>query len=106
MRIEVRRSLDRLRVRGRLSDLDIARLTVLLGTMITGFEQIRLLPAILERAATPMPTTLGTLDAIHLATALLWIEQKDEPLTFLTHDVELALAAQASGLEVGPAASM
>ncbi len=104
-RIEVRRNLDRLRLRGRLSDLDIARLTVLLGTLIGGFEQIRLLPAILERVAHPMPTTLGTLDAIHLATALLWVEQKDEPLIFLTHDVELALAAQASGLAVGPVAA-
>ena len=47
-----------------------------------------------------MPTTLGTLGAIHLATALLWIEQEGEPLKFLTHDVELAIAAKASGLDV------
>ena len=47
-----------------------------------------------------MPTELGTLDAIHLATALLWKELTREELTMATHDGALALAAQAHGLLV------
>jgi hypothetical protein len=47
-----------------------------------------------------MPTELGTLDAIHLATALLWTEMTGEHLTMATHDEALAIAAQAYGLPV------
>jgi hypothetical protein len=47
-----------------------------------------------------MPTELGTLDAIHLATALLWKESMGLGLVMATHDVGLALAAQAHGLTV------
>ncbi len=55
---------------------------------------------VLERAAQPMPTELGTLGAIHLATALLWRDTMDEPLTMATHDAALAIAAEAHGLQV------
>ena len=52
----------------------------------------------LARASQPMPTTLGTLDAIHLATALMWSEHSGSPLVMATHDQLLATAARASGL--------
>ena len=55
---------------------------------------------VLERAAQPMPTELGTLDAIHLATALLWKEMMGVELVMATHDGALALGAQAHGLPV------
>lgn len=45
-----------------------------------------------------MPTELGTLDAIHLATALLWKESEGGELLMATHDRALAIAAQAHGL--------
>lgn len=54
----------------------------------------------LDRAAQPMPTELGTLAAIHLATCLLWKDMTREDLTMATHDVALALAAEAHGLRV------
>jgi hypothetical protein len=57
-------------------------------------------PEILERAAQPLPTVLGTLDAIHLSTALLWQEVEAEAVSFATHDLALARAAQACGLAV------
>ena len=47
-----------------------------------------------------MPTGLGTLDAIHLATALLWKEMTPEELTMATHDPALAIAARVHGLPV------
>jgi predicted nucleic acid-binding protein len=55
---------------------------------------------VLERASEPLPTSLGTLDAIHLATALLWKELTNVDLVMATHDGELALGAQAHGLPV------
>jgi hypothetical protein len=56
--------------------------------------------AILDRASQPMPTELGTLDAIHLATALLWKEMTAAPITMATHDAALGLSAKAHGLSV------
>jgi hypothetical protein len=47
-----------------------------------------------------MPTELGTLDAIHLSTALLWKESARAKLVMATHDAALALGAQAHGLAV------
>jgi antitoxin (DNA-binding transcriptional repressor) of toxin-antitoxin stability system len=55
---------------------------------------------VLARAAQPLPTALGALDAMHLATALLWKEQAGKELSMATHDVALAVAAKASGLRV------
>ena len=52
------------------------------------------------RAAQPMPTELGTLDAIHLATALLWKDMTGVNLVMATHDAALALGAEAHGLPV------
>lgn len=100
LQIEAFRTVDRLRVWGRLDLPDVADKLSELRYLLRGFEQVPIRPAILQRAAAPFPTTLGTLDAIHLATALLWMEENEEPLTLLTHDAELALAARACGLEV------
>lgn len=47
-----------------------------------------------------MPVPLGTLDAVHLATALLWQETRGDELVLATHERALALAARASGLHV------
>ena len=55
--------------------------------------------SVLSRASEPFPTPLGTLDALHLATALLWREQSGKDLVMATHDEGLALAARAFGLE-------
>ena len=47
-----------------------------------------------------MPIALGSLDAIHLASALLWTELGDGAAVMATHDRTLAQAAKASGLGV------
>jgi predicted nucleic acid-binding protein len=98
--VESLRTLDRLRLRTRISDFDLAlrRRTIL--TVIDSLELIEIDAAVLNRAAQPMPTELGTLDAIHLASALLWRESSGEDLVMTTHDNALALGAQAHGLRV------
>jgi len=48
--------------------------------------------------AQPLPTALGTLDAIHLATAQIWRETTSTTLTMATHDATLATAARALGM--------
>ena len=62
--------------------------------------QIGIGEPILTEAAKLEPPELRTLDAIHLATALLWREQSGGDLVMATHDAALATAARASGLTV------
>jgi predicted nucleic acid-binding protein len=67
------------------------------------FEEVCLVELsreVLVRASQPFPVPLGTLEAIHLATALLVAEQEATLLPLATHDVELALAARSVGLSV------
>ena len=73
--------------------------------LIASFEVVEIDSAVLDRAAQPMPTEIGTLDAIHLATALLWKAMTSLDLVMATHDEALALAAQAHGLRVVGVAS-
>jgi predicted nucleic acid-binding protein len=98
--VECLRTLDRLRRREELDDaaLTQGRQTVL--RLLEALEVIALTPPLLRRAADPFPTPLGTLDALHLATALAWKEARAASLVLATHDVELGRAATACGLEV------
>ena len=97
--VECLRALDRLRVRG-LADPD--QLTELRDAVYRLLDEISVLevtPAVLRRAGQPMPAILGSLDAIHLSSALLWAEHMGEDPIMVTHDRQLAGAARASGLE-------
>ena len=94
------RTLDRLRLRVKLADTEIARCRAKILELIASLDIVDIDAVVLDRASQPMPTELGTLDAIHLATALLWKEMTSENLTMATHDVALAIAAEAHGLPV------
>ena len=98
------RTLDRLRLRAKLSDSEVATRRAVILSLIDSLEIVEIDSAILERAAQPMPTELGTLDAIHLATALLWRESTRAKAVLATHDRALALGALAHGLAVVGAA--
>ena len=97
---ECLRTLDRLRLRAKLPDKEVAARRAAILSLIASLEIVEVDQAVLDRAAQPMPTELGTLDAIHLATALLWKESTRAGLVMATHDGALALAAQAHGLDV------
>jgi predicted nucleic acid-binding protein len=94
------RTLDRLRLRTRMPDAEVATRRRTILAMIASFELVEVDTVVLNRAAQPMPTELGTLDAIHLATALLWTEMTGDELVMATHDEALAVAARAHALSV------
>lgn len=99
---ECLRTLDRLRLRIKLSDSEVATRRATILALIGSLELVDIDSVVLDRAAQPMPIELGTLDAIHLATALLWKDLARVDLIMATHDTALALGAQAHGLhEVG-----
>jgi predicted nucleic acid-binding protein len=97
---ESRRTLDRLRLRTRLADREISKRRSTILASIESLDLVEIDGTVLKRAAQPIPTELGTLDAIHLATALLWNETTGVALVMATHDPALALAAEAHGLTV------
>ena len=94
------RTLDRLRLRAQLSDSELAPRRQAVLAVIASLELVEIDGTVLDRAAQPMPTELGTLDAIHLASALLWRESTGQELMMATHDRALALGAQAHGIRV------
>jgi predicted nucleic acid-binding protein len=98
--VECLRTLDRLRLRGGVSDRDLAVRREAVFELLRRFEVVEIDRSVLARAALPLPTTLGTLDAIHLATAALWRESQGAELAVATHDAALATAARASGFRV------
>ena len=97
---ECLRTLDRLRLRAGLSDKDLARRRQTIYRLLESVEVVEVTAPVLARAAQPLPIELGTLDAIHLATALLWREHSGGDIVMATHDVALATAARACGLTV------
>jgi predicted nucleic acid-binding protein len=98
--VESHRTLDRLRVQGALTPDDAAARFDIVNTWLEAVELVLLRPVILSRASTPLPTPLGTLDAIHLATALTWRDRMAPIDAVATHDAALGLAASAFGFSV------
>jgi predicted nucleic acid-binding protein len=96
--VECLRTLDRLGLAEGHPDEAIAVRREAVYRVLESLEVVGVTRAVLSRAAQPLPTALGTLDAIHLATALLWKEQSSGDLVMATHDGALALAARAMGL--------
>jgi hypothetical protein len=72
----------------------------LLRKALDSVEYVSLSETVLDRAAMSLPLALGTLDAIHLVSALLWREQMQEEMVFLTHDEQLGKCAEALGFKV------
>ncbi len=98
--VECLRTLDRLRIQRAVSDQVIATRREAVFHFMRSAEVVEPTRAVLERASLPLPTTLGILDAIHVATAMLWRERTNTELVMATHDRGMARAARACGLIV------
>jgi predicted nucleic acid-binding protein len=98
--VECLRTLDRLQLRPGAPRDELAARRAQVYRL---FEEVRLVELsreVLARGSQPFPAPLGTLDALHLATALLVSDQERDLLMMATHDAELGLAARAVGLAV------
>lgn len=98
--VECLRTLDRLHFRECLADRELARRREAVFALLREMTVVDLTRPVLSRASQPLPTPLGILDAIHLATALLWRENRSPDLVLATHDAALGLAGRACGLPV------
>jgi predicted nucleic acid-binding protein len=98
LRVECFRTLDRLRIQNKVQENDYLEL---LGNAHFLLKAIGFLPItseVLSRASQRMPTALGTLDAIHLATCQLYSEGADADVSLFTNDQQLSRAARAIGI--------
>jgi predicted nucleic acid-binding protein len=99
--IEVPRAIDALRRAGKLTNGEAARAAAEGRELVRASNLIEIDAAVRLRAAGPFSVPLRSLDAIHVATALIYRERNPElALTFATHDERVARAAQAHGLTV------
>ncbi len=96
--VECLRTLDRLRLAEGLAELQIAERRAAVYEVLQTLAIVELTRPILSRAAQPLPLTLGTLDALHLASALAWREHAGDSIVLATHDARLGAAARALGL--------
>jgi predicted nucleic acid-binding protein len=98
--VESARTIHRLRLHGALNlDEAAARLRAV-TEWLEAIDLVLLRPPVLSRASEPLPTPLGSLDAIHLATALIWRERMGALPIVATHDTGLGLAARTFGFDV------
>jgi uncharacterized protein len=99
VRVETLRTIDRAALRAQLAAPVVADLRAAALDLIARLQLAQISSAVLERAGDPFPTSLGTLDAIHLATAITLAA--DYPrMAMATHDHELAAAARSLGFAI------
>lgn len=98
--VECLRTMDRLRLRLDLPEPEIVVRREALFQILEIAEIVEMTRPVLKRASESFPVTLGTLDAIHLSTALLWQEEQATDVVMATHDKMLGQAARAFGMKV------
>lgn len=98
--VESLRTIDRLRLQGALTTVEAAARGAVVTEWLESVDRVLVQRRILSRASEPFPVLLGTLDALHLATALVWRDQVQQPFVMATHDAGLALATRAFGIEI------
>jgi len=62
-----------------LPDAEVAARRRAILEIVESLELIEIDANVIDRAAQPMPTELGTLDAIHLSSALIWRDRGRRP---------------------------
>ena len=101
--VECHRSLDRLWHRGLVPEEKLAEKAAAIDVLLTRLDVMHLDPNVLALASRSFPVPLKTLDALHLASAMLYrnAQPRDErPIFFATHDIALAKAARAMHFDV------
>ncbi|MFZ5470338.1 MAG: PIN domain-containing protein [Myxococcota bacterium] len=98
--LELGRLIDRLRLSSSIDDTQVVQLHQELKRVIDSIDLLAMTEQVLQLAGGPMPTQLGSLDAIHLASAIELQRHLATPVGIATHDLQLARASRAMGMEV------
>lgn len=100
MAVEAYRRLSNARLEGLYDDESIIPALSVLREILDNLTLVDLTAEIMARASEQFPTILGTLDALHVATALALSDAGIEDLVLATHDEQQGRAAGALGLTV------
>ena len=95
--IECRRVLHRYRLAGELSDETLTVARERLDEVLAGIDLLEMSRQIKQRAMDPFPVNVRTLDALHLATALMVVEDADG-LALFSHDEGMNRCARSLGI--------
>jgi predicted nucleic acid-binding protein len=98
--VECLRTIDRLRVLGKLGADDAVVRREAVYRILEELEVVDLDARVLRRAAQAQTVALGSLDALHLASAEMWREAQGKEPLFATHDRQLGQAARANGFRI------
>ena len=103
LHLEVSRTLDRLWLRHEISDDELAEKTSRAGELLQSFVTLELDQNIIDLAGQSFSQPIATLDALHLASAMLYRQEQpshEPPIIIATHDKQLARAADAMHFDV------
>ena len=98
LEIECRRVIQRERLEKRIDDAQCAAAIGNLERVLEMLSTIEIERNVKRMACGSFPTVIGTLDAIHLSSALLWREAVGSEVSILTYDKQLRISAEAMGL--------
>ena len=99
--IECSRVIDRYRMEKLLDDEQAADARERLRAVTDGMYIIELNGVVKKRAGGQFPTVIGTLDALHISSAIVWMEaEKMKSLALISHDRQMNICARAMGLDV------
>lgn len=93
----MKRVMDRIRLNGDVDDVELSDVSARARHLEAALQVFPVTEEVLERASLSIGVVVGTLDAIHLATALAAMPDLD---AFVTYDDRLAQVARALGLPV------
>lgn len=97
LEIECRRVIQRCRLTGELTDAGLADAFERLESILAAVDLLDLSRDIKRRAMGAFPVVVRTLDALHLATALI-VAQTDDRVAVFSHDDGMNRCARAIGL--------
>jgi len=95
--IECRRVLHRCRLAGELTDETLAVARERLDEVLTGVDLLEMSRQVKQRAMDPFPVNVRTLDALHVATALL-VGEDASGVALFSHDEGMNRCARSLGI--------
>jgi PIN domain len=101
LEIECRRVIQRCRMQGEFDDAGLAEATVRLDAVLAGISLLAFSSSVKRRAMGAFPVSVKTLDALHLASALVLAEKLgDETVLLFSHDEGMNRCARVLGFAV------
>ncbi len=98
LHMECHRVLHRYRLEGMLTDAQLEQAITYIRDLYDAIHIFEITAFVKKRASEAFPTVIGTLDAIHLATAVLWETQETSPFVLFTYDRQMERCAHSLDL--------